>query len=340
MTGDLMDALQPALDKVCARIRRRKGRFVGIQLPDGLRSHFRELVAAVEKRTGAQAAMLVEMCCGACMVDSPSGFDFILHVAHDELKEVSGCGPRHASGDPKRVLFIPYRPKFDVERCVRAAIPLLRPPVGVLTTSTHAGLLSRALEVLDEAGLRPLIASGKRTGRKAVVLGCDFGAARKLSKNVGSFLFIGSGAFHPVGVMLATGKPVVGADPYEEKARTFSEEKDRILRRRFAAIELAREARVFGVMLGLYPGQSRKRLAASIKKMLETEGKEAFILAARRFDPDMVAHLGLDALVSTACTRIALDDTARYPIPVLSPPELDIALERRKWEDYELDEIG
>jgi 2-(3-amino-3-carboxypropyl)histidine synthase len=140
--------------------------------------------------------------------------------------------------------------------------------------------------------------------------------------------------------MLATGKPVVGADPYEGTARTFSEEKDRILRRRFAAIEIAREARIFGVMLGLYPGQSRKGLAASIKKMLEMEGKEAYILAARRFDPDMVAHLGLDALVSTACTRIALDDTARYPIPVLSPPELDIALGKRKWEDYELDEIG
>jgi 2-(3-amino-3-carboxypropyl)histidine synthase len=342
MTGDFMDALRPAIDRACAHIRRRKARFVGIQLPDGLRSHFREIAAAVEKKTGAQAAMLVEMCCGACMADSPSGFDFILHVAHDEVgpAEAAGIGARSGRGGPDRILFIPYRPKFDVERCVRAAIPLLRPPVGVLTTSTHAGLLSRVVELLNEVGLRPLVASGKRTGRKAVVLGCDFSAARKISKNVSTFLFIGSGAFHPVGVMLATGKPVVGADPYEGKARTFSEEKDRILRRRFAAIEIAREARVFGVMLGLYPGQSRKRLAVSIKKMLEMEGKEAFILAARRFDPDMVAHLGLDALVSTACTRIALDDTARYPIPVLSPPELDIVLGKRKWDDYELDEIG
>ena len=342
MTDDFIDVIRPGLDRACAAIRKRKARLVGIQLPDGLRSHFREIAAQVEKKTGAQAAMLVEMCCGACMAEPQPGFDIILHVAHDELGPLKSAGTdaRHASGGQNRVLFVPYRPAMDVGRCVRAAIPLLKPPVGVLTTSTHAGELSEVMRLLKVAGMEPLTAPGNRTGRKAVVLGCDLGAARKISKKVNTFLFIGSGAFHPVGAELATGKQVIGADPYEGKARTFTEERDRLLRMRFAAIELARDANVFGVMLCLYPGQMRKRMAVSIRKMLRDGGKEATLLAARRFDPEMVAHLGLEALVSTCCSRIALDDTARYPIPVLSPSELEIALGKRKWEEYLLDEIG
>ena len=63
-------------------------------------------------------------------------------------------------------------------------------------------------------------------------------------------------------------------------------------------------------------------------------------MAARRFDPENLTHIGMDALVSTACSRIAIDDEARYPLPVLTPPELAIALGKRDWNDYILDELG
>jgi 2-(3-amino-3-carboxypropyl)histidine synthase len=188
--------------------------------------------------------------------------------------------------------------------------------------------------------MEPLTASGKRTGARAIVLGCDFSAARKLARKANSFLFVGSGAFHPVGAEIATGKPVIGADPYTGQALVYSAVKDRLLRKRFAAIELARGARIFGILLGLYPGQLRKRKALELKRLLEADGKEAYILAGRRFDPDNLSHIGMDALVDTACSRIAIDDEARYSLPVLTPPELSIALGKRSWDDYILDEIG
>ena len=187
--------------------------------------------------------------------------------------------------------------------------------------------------------MEPVTAAGRRTGDRAIILGCDFSAARKLAKKVNSFLFVGSGAFHPVGAEIATGKPVFGADPYTGQALSYSVVKDRILRRRFAAIENARGAQVFGVLLGLYPGQLRRRKALELKRLLEAEGKEAYLLAARRFEPDNLIHIGMDALVSTACSRIALDDEARYPVPVLTPAELDIAIGKKQWKDYQLDEM-
>lgn len=334
MTDAFLEALQPDLDDTCRLLRKRKAKLVGVQLPDGLRTHFRELGGHIEERTGAAAAMLVEMCCGACMAEHVPGLDHIVHVAHDRLRPLGGS----AAGS-SRVLFVRYQPRMEMEACVRAALPSLVPPVGVLTTSTHAGQLPAVIAILRDAGMEPVTAVGERTGKRAVILGCDLSAARRIAGKVNSFLFVGSGAFHPVGVELATKKAVTGADPYTGQARTFAEEKDRILRKRFAAIELARGARVFGVMLGLYPGQMRKREALAIKRGLEKEGKEAYLLAARRFDPDTVARLGLDALVSTACSRISLDDGARYPLPVLTPFELEIALGKRRWEDYRPDEL-
>ncbi len=293
-----------------------------------MRGHFRELSAYVEDRTGAVAAALTEMCCGSCMAELPPSFDFLLHVAHDRVIPSNS-----------RTLYIPYRLRLDIGKCVEEAVPSLRPPVGVVTTATHAGQLAEAMALLKGAGLNPIAATGRRTRRRAVVLGCDLSAALSLAPKVNSYLFLGGGSFHPIGIELATGKPVIGADPDEGRARTFSEERDRILRQRFAAIEAARGARAFGVLLGLYPGQMRRARALGLKRLLERNGKEAMLLAARRFDPEGLSYLGVDAAVSTACPRIALDDTARYPIPVLTPPELDIMLGRRNWEDYIIDEL-
>ena len=47
----------------------------------------------------------------------------------------------------------------------------------------------------------------------------------------------------------------------------------------------------------------------------------------------------IDALVSTACPRIAFDDTSSFKQPLLSPAELEIVLGKRKMENYRIDEF-
>jgi 2-(3-amino-3-carboxypropyl)histidine synthase len=57
--------------------------------------------------------------------------------------------------------------------------------------------------------------------------------------------------------------------------------------------------------------------------------------------PDLLlAYMDLDAFVVTACPRVAIDDANMYKKPLLTPKELEIVLDIRKWEDYEIDEIG
>ena len=75
--------------------------------------------------------------------------------------------------------------------------------------------------------------------------------------------------------------------------------------------------------------------------MLKEEDREGFILLLDDVSPNiLLPFMDLDAFVMTACPRIAIDDSKMYKKPLLTPQELEIAIgKRRKWEDYEMDEI-
>jgi 2-(3-amino-3-carboxypropyl)histidine synthase len=82
------------------------------------------------------------------------------------------------------------------------------------------------------------------------------------------------------------------------------------------------------------------KLAREIKDNLEKEGKEALLILMENISPDLLLpFLDLDAFIVTACPRIAIDDSQMYKKPLLTPQELEIVLDKRPWDDYQLDEI-
>ena len=47
----------------------------------------------------------------------------------------------------------------------------------------------------------------------------------------------------------------------------------------------------------------------------------------------------IDAYVSCACPRIAIDDYAMFDAPILTPQEFRIVLGEAKWDDFRFDEF-
>jgi 2-(3-amino-3-carboxypropyl)histidine synthase len=81
-------------------------------------------------------------------------------------------------------------------------------------------------------------------------------------------------------------------------------------------------------------------LAKNLKNILKDVDREGFILLLDDVSPDLlIPFMDLDAFVMTACPRIAIDDSEMYKKPLMTPQELEIAIGKRKWEDYEIDEI-
>lgn len=81
-------------------------------------------------------------------------------------------------------------------------------------------------------------------------------------------------------------------------------------------------------------------LAKAIKKELEDLKMEAYIIMVDNINPDiLLPYMDLEAFVVTACPRIAIDDSQMYKKPLITPQELEIVLNKREWEKYQLDEI-
>ena len=81
-------------------------------------------------------------------------------------------------------------------------------------------------------------------------------------------------------------------------------------------------------------------LAKEIKKILEDAKMQAYIILVDNVSPDvLLPYLELDAFVVSACPRIAIDDSQMYKKPLITPQELEIVLNKREWENYQLDEI-
>ena len=119
----------------------------------------------------------------------------------------------------------------------------------------------------------------------------------------------------------------------------MAETRDRILRRRFAAIQGVRDAERFLVIVCSKVGQNRSDLADRMVSMLREHGRIAHKVVIEEINPTALMSYQVDAFVNTACPRIAMDDAARYPKPMLTPPELEIALGEREWGQYLFDQI-
>jgi 2-(3-amino-3-carboxypropyl)histidine synthase len=106
------------------------------------------------------------------------------------------------------------------------------------------------------------------------------------------------------------------------------------MKKRWASIEEAKKAEVFGVLVGLKPGQKRLEEALDVKKRLEEKGKSAFVFVCEEVAPEMLMEFPMvDAYVNTACPRISVDDDSRFNKPVLTVNEALVAIGVLSWEE-------
>ena len=324
------------LDRALDLIRRSGAVCVGLQAPEGLKRAAPRIAKEIRRQTGAEVLISGDPCYGACDVDLSLAqeVDLMLHLGHSELGGEPTEEPRECSG---KVIFLEARMREDPREVVHKAAKMLRAKrVGVATTIQHLHRLDQALEALRDHGIEGVVgASRGRVRYPGQVLGCRYSTVRDL--DVDEYLFIGTGQFHPLGMALVTGKRVIAADPATGEISEI--DPDPMLRRRFAAITRAMDAEKFAVLISKKPGQKRMALAKRLLALGEARGLEMSLIYIDNIEPDRLLNLGADAAVSTACPRVALDDAAKYRIPILTPPEFEILMGERKWEEYGFDEI-
>ncbi len=322
------------LKEVCKTIKEKEYRTVLLQFSEGLKKLATEVKDLVEERTNANVIISADPCYGACDLPLPLdnlGIDLLVQFGHAKMSNLQS---------PVPTMFIEAHSKLDVIPVVKKAVEHLKSKVGLITTAQHIHKLEEVKNFLEEKGFKVVVGRGSgRIAHDGQVLGCNLSSATSISDAVECYLYIGSGNFHAVGVAIVTKKPVIIADPYLNEVRETEELKDRLMRQRHGAIAKAKEAKSFGILVGTKPGQIRMKLAFNLNDLVEKQGMKAYILVMSEFAPLNLKTFKIDAYVSTACPRIAIDDYLMYHVPILTPQELRIVMEEEKWEDYKFDEF-
>ena len=316
-------------ERIKQEILKQGAKRVLIQLPEGLKPEAPYLAKIVE-RTGALPIISADLCYGACdIADSEAESlraDLLIHYGHSRM----------VKHERIPTVYVEARATLNVNATVEKALPMLTKweKIGLATTIQHVQTLDMAKEILLRKGKTVVVGDAGCLDYPGQVLGCDYSNVKSVANDVEAFLVIGGGKFHALGVALSTAKPTIAVDPYEERAFSVSDEAKKIVKQRWAVIEQAKAAKNFGVLVGLKPGQKRLDEALTVKQKLETNGKQAYVLAAREITPEALSEFpSVEAYVNTACPRIFLDDIARFSKPVLTVNEALVVVGALTWDE-------
>jgi len=320
------------LERVAAEIVRRGASRVLLQLPDGMRPFAFQVADYIRKTTSAEVVISGDSCYGACDIASRQAIelnvDLLIHYGHSCF-DIATNVP---------VLYVEARIPFDVSKMVEAVLPSISGwgKVGLASTIQHTTQLCEVAVALKQNGVKALIGEGVGiTPEAGQVLGCSYAAATKLPEEVNGYIFIGGGRFHPLGLALTTGKPIVIANPYNGSVTRLDEsELMQLAKRRMALLTAAKSAKTIGVLVSSKPGQRALPDAICLAEKLGDRDIRAFIIYLDEVRAEQLNNFNeAEAFIETACPRIALDGVAGVERPILTSTEARVLLGERSWEE-------
>lgn len=313
--------------KTIWRIRETKAKRVALQMPEGLLMFALVISDVIERFTDADTVIMGDVTYGACCIDDFTakalGADLLVHYGHSCLIPIDQT-------EGIKVLYIFVDIKIDALHFINSVklnFPLPKSLAFVSTIQFVSTLHSVATE-LRAAGYTILVPQSKPL-TPGEILGCT--SPRIPSDHI--VIYLGDGRFHLEAAMIAN--PTIDAfkyDPYEKKfTQEFYDHKQMRFNRK-AAIETARTAQKFGIILGTLGRQGSTKVMQFIRQRLEFHNKNSvFILLSEIFPTKLSLFADVDAFVQIACPRLSIDWGTAFAKPLLTSFELAVALGDAQW---------
>ncbi|MBI4043612.1 MAG: diphthamide biosynthesis enzyme Dph2 [Candidatus Diapherotrites archaeon] len=324
------------LEELWKEAQKLKPRHALLQIPEGLKAQATEIAGFFEGK-GVTCTLLMDPCYGACdLADDKAktlGADLLIHFGHSKMLHTG-----------MRVIYWPieYEVKKQMVQGLGNALSTLKKEKGIHTFGLYAAIqfsekLKEIAKTLESQNLHCLVGQGDLF--EGQLLGCDVSTRKTVEEKADANVYFGDGLFHALAIAFASTKPTYLYDPFTNEFKSLEKEKETFLRQRFALIAKAKDAKTFGIILSTKRGQLRKALALKLKALAEKHGKKALLLGMDYVKPEHVLGVKVDALVNTACSRLATDDWLHFPKPLLTPLELEIVLGEKDGSAYQFDEI-
>lgn len=343
------------------QIRKQNAQRVALQLPEGLQLFATLLSKIFERFCGCRIVILGDVTYGACCVDDYTAkalnCDFMIHYGHSCLVPVTKTSVKtlyifveividtdHVEALIKKYLLLKELSLEDAESLGVDTLDRIRQMKHVALVSTVQFISTvhvvrqRLLELCERLGVHLYIPQSKPLS-SGEVLGCT---APRLPESVDGILYVGDGRFHLEAIMIAN-PHLQGAyfryDPYSKRFSLEGYNHQEMHNRRLAAIEAAKTARTFGLILGTLGRQGSPAVLDDLKRKLEQHGRPFVTLLMSEIKPAKLEKFhGIDVWVQVACPRLSIDWSSAFDRPILTPYELNVALGECKWQEiYPMD---
>ncbi|TFK67322.1 diphthamide biosynthesis protein [Pluteus cervinus] len=116
--------------------------------------------------------------------------------------------------------------------------------------------------------------------------------------------------------------PRPGINPRLESGRT-----NKLLMRRYAILQRARDADVFGILVGTLGIASYLPLLTHLRTLLKRKHKKSYTISVGKLNPSKLANfMEIECFVLVACPENSLIDSKGFLRPIVTPYELEVAL--------------
>lgn len=335
-------ALLPAnysfeIHKTIHRIRSLQSQRIALQFPEGLLL-FATTISDILSSfcPGTSYLIMGDVTYGACCIDDYTAralnCDLLIHYAHSCLIPISK--------EKIATLYVFVDIGID-EKHLLATLVRNFPPgktIAMVSTVQFNSTLHTVRPLLEAEGLKIIIPQISPLS-KGEVLGCT--APRISTKTLNTdgadvLLYLGDGRFHLEAAMIANPTlPSYRYDPYSRKLTSESYGHDEMLTLRSSAIQTAKQAKRWGLILGALGRQGNPHTLTLIEAHLDRLGIPYINLLLSEIFPGKLAIFeDVECWVQIACPRLSIDWGYAFPRPLLTPYEALIALDGQvSWEE-------
>ena len=211
-----------------------------------------------------------------------------------------------------KVLFVQARAKKDIAKVIAKSLESIpEKKIGLITTVQFVEQLKKVKQTIETNN--KVVVIGKPSGSAILpgqVLGCDVSAATSIEKKVNCFLYVGTGDFHPLGLLANINKPLYVLNPFTSQLKEISlEEKQKLVKKQILRLVQFKDCKTIGILVSTKPGQCHLQAnPEQLKQKLEKQGKKVYVFVCDSItNAELLNFPHISGWVNIACPRLAED---------------------------------
>jgi 2-(3-amino-3-carboxypropyl)histidine synthase len=319
--------------KTVHRVRERGAKLTAIQFPEGLLCYATVISDILERFTGTEVLIQADVTYGACCIDdlgaAALGCDLLVHYGHSCLVPISKT--------TVEVMYVFVTIGIDLAHlvgCIALTFPDKHVRLTLMGTIQFTPTILKAGQLLRKMGYPSVTLPQAKPLSKTEVLGCTSPVLSE--RDVDAFVFVADGRFHLESAMIHNPDvPSYQYNPYSKAMTRERYETPRMLRQRRSAIDTARKAQTFGIILGTLGRQGNVNILERLERALQQAGKQSFVLLLAEIYPSKLQLFEeVECWIQVACPRLSIDwGRAFEKAPLLNPYEAHVALGKTAWRE-------